>query len=49
MFGFSEEIGEFKIEQVRVNDKESLPKITRATGGPIPVIPVEKTDKPKKK
>lgn len=41
MFGLFNDREEFKIEQVEVNGKKSLPKITKASGGPIPVVKVE--------
>lgn len=46
--GFNEGFGEFQISSTKVKGKggtrESLPKITRATGGPVPPIKVEKDE-----
>lgn len=52
--GYSERMGEFKVEEMIIKSKdgtvrELLPQITRATGGPIPVLAVDSTPTESKK
>ena len=44
--GFSDKFGEFQIKSTKIKSKqgerEIKPIITKATGGPVPPVPVEK-------